>query len=126
MTVGVIGILILIGILSVVSCFKCGNRTKWSDRALGLPTGSVRAILALLFTFIVIYAAIGKAVSTPPEWLLGIIGAIVGFYFGTKSVFTMKEKDVLEQIEKLRKLRDANTITDSEFDTKKTELLKKL
>lgn len=55
----------------------------WHLNALGLPRGSVRAILALLFISTLIVCSLEK-IEIPkfPEWAVGIAGAIVGFYFG--------------------------------------------
>lgn len=55
----------------------------WHLNSLGLPRGSVRAILALLFISTLIVCSL-KGVEMPemPEWAVGIAGAIVGFYFG--------------------------------------------
>jgi hypothetical protein len=52
--------------------------TDWWEHPLGLPTGSVRALIALLF--IALIAITGGE----QEWLVGIVGTIVGFYFGGK------------------------------------------
>ena len=55
----------------------------WNLNALGLPRGSVRAILALLFISTLIVCSLeGKEMPEMPEWAVGIAGAIVGFYFG--------------------------------------------
>ena len=47
--------------------------------ALGLATGSVRAILAISITGVVLYIAITK--GTIPDALTGILGSVLGFYF---------------------------------------------
>ena len=53
------------------------------NEPLGLPKGSVRAIIGLVFTLSVVVAIfIGKPV---PEEVFGFIGAIIGFYFGSRA-----------------------------------------
>lgn len=65
-------------------------RSKSSFRSpLGLPDGSLRAVLAfLLVAFLGFYVYASVLSLTPfnvPESLLGIIGTVIGFYFGSRS-----------------------------------------
>lgn len=59
------------------------------DLPLGLPTGSFRAILAYtLVAYLGLY--VGTSILTvsdfaPPEFLLGIVATVIGFYFGSRS-----------------------------------------
>ena len=50
---------------------------------LGLPTGSVRAILALLIISTICLLAVRA--QTAPDWLLIFAGTAFGFYFGARS-----------------------------------------
>jgi hypothetical protein len=56
---------------------------------LGLPVGSFRAILAYtLVTFLGFYiltSVLSVSYFSPPEFLLGIVATVVGFYFGSRS-----------------------------------------
>ncbi len=55
----------------------------WSLKALGLPQGSVRAIIALLLLFSLVYVIMtGAQIPDLPDWLVGILGTVIGFYFG--------------------------------------------
>ncbi len=54
-----------------------------NDKPLGLPKGSVRALLALGIAFSAIYVYITK--DAIPEGLITLAGAVIAFYFGTKS-----------------------------------------
>ena len=64
---------------------------RWSLRSLGLPQGSVRALIAfsLIFTlvFLIMSGVNGgeSAAKIPdlPDWLVAILGTVIGFYFGT-------------------------------------------
>ena len=49
---------------------------------LWLPPGSIRAILALLLVGGGLFTVL--ATNDIPQCLLGLIGAVVGFYFGAK------------------------------------------
>lgn len=61
----------------------------YTDLPLGLPRGTVRALLALIIVFgSVVFLAVSMAETANgatykfPEALTGILGAILGFYFG--------------------------------------------
>jgi amino acid transporter len=124
-TVAIIAMLGMIIVLSLVNLWR--NKEKWSEQALGLPTGSVRAIIALLLIVMIIFAAFNRIdLSEVPQWLLGIVGTIIGFYFGTKSAVKLASEDKFEQIKKLKKLKDEDDITNDEFESKKAELLNEI
>jgi hypothetical protein len=57
--------------------------------ATGLPVGSFRAILAYtLVLFLGLYVLVSLLVVSnfpPPEFLLGIVATVIGFYFGSRS-----------------------------------------
>ena len=53
------------------------------DKALGLPSGSVRAILAFGLTACLLYFIYLK--YTIPEQLWTIVGMLIAFYFGTSA-----------------------------------------
>lgn len=87
--VGIVGgvIAILLGIS--VYLMKTGKLSSqdWSKNALGLPQGSIRALLAFVVLFVVIATAF-TGLAWPkdfPDWLIGILGMIIGFYFGAKT-----------------------------------------
>ena len=59
----------------------------WSMRSLGLPQGSVRATIALIILFLLIFSAVAKQdLPDLPDWLVGILGTVIGFYFGAAMV----------------------------------------
>jgi ABC-type methionine transport system permease subunit len=59
---------------------------EWLTHTLGLPTASVRALIAFIIIFLVFCPAMTKQ-SLPelPSWLVGILGTIIGFYFGAST-----------------------------------------
>ena len=124
-TIAIIAMLVTIILLSFLSLVnRFANKEKWSEQALGLPTGSVRAIIALLFIVIIIYAAlIGIDLKDVPQWLLGIVGTIIGFYFGTKSVVKSASEEKLERIKKWKDSKDESGMTDDQFINKIEHLL---
>lgn len=72
---------------AIVAAIRGGS--SLSSRPLGLPTGSFRSILAFsLVTYLGFYVLTSiLSVSTfwPPDFLLGIVATVIGFYFGTRS-----------------------------------------
>jgi len=83
----IIAIGLLIVILMVVAIVMVAKNKMsvqdWQKTALGIPKGSVRAAIALLFGFITI--GVWLATKDMPPWLIGILGTVVGFYFGAKA-----------------------------------------
>ena len=52
------------------------------EQPLGLPKGSVRALLALGTTVTALYVVVRGVVV--PEWFYGAVGVIIAFYFVSK------------------------------------------
>lgn len=56
---------------------------------LGLPEGSLRAMLAFMLVaflgFYVLVSILSLAELKPPDFLLGIVATVIGFYFGSRS-----------------------------------------
>ena len=61
------------------------KKDDWTTRSLGLPKGSVRAIIALAVIATACYLVV-TGTTEIPDWLNTIISVIVGFYFGQKAV----------------------------------------
>jgi hypothetical protein len=62
---------------------KDTTNSCWYKYPLGLPAGSIRAVIALLFVMTILLYA-GESAQLP-EWLTGIVGTIIGFYFGDRA-----------------------------------------
>lgn len=60
------------------------EKEDWTTRSLGLPKGSVRAIIALSVIATACYLVL-TGTTDIPDWLNTIISVIVGFYFGQKA-----------------------------------------
>ncbi len=85
----VIAVMVVLWVVSIYFMKKGTMSIKeWSKRSLGLPQGSVRALLAFVILFLVVAAVIIGKDEFPdlPDWLVGILGAVVGFYFGAATV----------------------------------------
>ncbi len=58
---------------------------------LGLPAGSVRALLALIIVAAtLIYYCLWRDI---PQALLGVLGVVIGYYFGSRSANGQEPKD---------------------------------
>ncbi len=55
---------------------------------MGLPKGAMRTFLALTFTAIAALAVLdgGQVAQLDKKWILGQLGVIIAFYFGSKAV----------------------------------------
>jgi hypothetical protein len=85
--IAAVATMLLLAMISAVNL--CVNKDKWSEAPFGLPTGTIRATITLIFIIIVFLGAfnierIGTIAADMPEWLLGILGTIIGFYFGER------------------------------------------
>jgi hypothetical protein len=126
--IGVGGIVIVLLLVSVLQMRK--NKLEpsvWLEHPLGVPTGSVRVLLAILLVFVTVLAANareGCAIRDIPQWLLTIVGAVIGFYFGNRGLkLANREDTAIDRLESLRALNENGTITDEEFRQKKKDLL---
>ncbi|MBI1925580.1 hypothetical protein HYR99_15170 [Candidatus Poribacteria bacterium] len=74
----------------------------------GLPVGTVRSMLALLIVIISLYFIVLQAFrGLPfPDTLTAILGAVIGFYFGSRSAAKGQEEGLSEQVEQLQTERD--------------------
>ena len=84
-----VGIILIILWAISLYLIKTGKMSAkdWSKKALGLPQGSVRAIIALAILSSLVYSiAFSKTIPDLPAWLVGILGTVIGFYFGSAMV----------------------------------------
>lgn len=77
----------------------------WWGHPLGLPTGSVRAIIALLFIALIAITG-GKE-----DWLVGIVGTIIGFYFGGKKTSEGGEEEKGGEANKINEILNLPDLT---------------
>ena len=60
------------------------------NNPLGLPEGSLRAMLAFMLVsflgFYVLASILSISDIKPPEFLIGIVATVIGFYFGSRSL----------------------------------------
>lgn len=74
-------VIALVFFLAITGSAK--NPSEWYKHPLGLPAGSIRALIALLFVMSIFLLAANPS-QKPPDWILGIVGTIIGFYFGDR------------------------------------------
>jgi hypothetical protein len=76
----------LVVVISIINLLV--NKEKWSETAFGLPKNSIRASIVLVFVAMVVLIGLNfadvKSYQELPEWLLVLVGAVVGFYFGER------------------------------------------
>ena len=78
---GVFVVLWTISIYFVATGKMTGD--DWFKKSLGLPQGSVRALLAMMILLLLIFSMWkNEPIPELPQWLVGILGSIIGFYFG--------------------------------------------
>jgi hypothetical protein len=74
----------------VVAIYRGTSAARGADnRPLGLPVGSFRSILAYSLVaylgFYVLTSILSVSQFMPPDFLLGIVATVIGFYFGSRS-----------------------------------------
>lgn len=78
----------------------------------GLPTGTVRSIIALVIILVCLYISIllffkvAGNDSKFPEVLSGILGAVVGFYFGSRTATKGQDEALQGEVKKMKEERD--------------------
>ncbi len=78
----------------------------------GLPTGTVRSIIALIIILVCLYISIllffkvAGNDSKFPEVLSGILGAVVGFYFGSRTATKGQDEALQGEVKKMKEERD--------------------
>jgi len=79
----------------------------WHLRSLGLPRGSVRAMVAFIILFFLVYTILaGKTVPEQPEWIVGILGTVIGFYFGAAMAPAEKKEEEKKPEEEKEKKKE--------------------
>ncbi len=95
------------------ACLKEKQLSLFFNSPGGLPIGTVRAVLALIIIATSLYLAVlsffnilGKDNTKFPEVLSGILGAVLGFYFGSRTAGKGEEEALQTQIKGLKTDRD--------------------
>jgi hypothetical protein len=86
----VTGMFLAVLVPFVLAIFRGTSGSRATDnRPLGLPVGSFRSILAYSLVaylgFYVLTSILSVSVFAPPDFLLGIVATVIGFYFGSRS-----------------------------------------
>jgi hypothetical protein len=81
----ILTLILMLGFMAWLSMKSLSKPPKpeWLNNPLGLPKGSIRAIIALFFVATLLMAAGSE--SKLADWVPGVLGTIIGFYFGERS-----------------------------------------
>lgn len=89
-------------------CKEEKQLTIFFQSSFGLPEGTIRAVIALIIIIaslaLVVLSFFGVTGEKFPEVLGGILGTVIGFYFGSK--VTSKDEAARVQIDELKTQRD--------------------
>lgn len=71
------------------SLYRAVRYSKSTYGPLGLPEGSLRALLAftlvMFLGFYILASVLSLSEFRPPDFLLGIVATVIGFYFGSRA-----------------------------------------
>jgi len=85
-----------------------------NKETMGLPKGAVRTFLALSFTSLTALAILGGedfVIAVDKKWLMGQLGIVIAFYFGSKAVESYVDSRVkLATIEKSTGIEEAMAV----------------
>ena len=118
----VIGIVVLIGIAVFVqilvlqrrffsACKESGDLELYSQSPFGVPAGTIRSILAMTIVFASLaYVSLSMLGEFKfPEIMGGILGTVLGFYFGTRSsAGVARDKSVAAELQREKAVEAVN------------------
>ncbi len=100
--------------------------TLFSQSPAGLPTGTIRSMIAFSVVILSLYfislQVLGVVETSFPEALGSLLGAVIGFYFGSRSSGPA-DSGMLKQVDEMKQQRDT-AVAEKDGD-KANELLKK-
>lgn len=106
-------------------CKQEKQMTLFAESPAGLPTGTIRSMIAFSIVILSLYfislQVLGLATTPFPEALGSLLGAVIGFYFGSRSGGA--DSGLKKQIEGLTQQRD-KALAEKDED-KAAQLLKK-
>ncbi|WP_419661832.1 uncharacterized protein Dvar_22650 [Desulfosarcina variabilis str. Montpellier] len=109
---GVIGFMFVLHKKYLEACTRNQQINVYSKSPAGLPEGTVRAMISFIIIAVSLYLCVllffqivGEG-STFPEALSSLLGAVVGFYFGSRSSKSDDGKMLQEQLSGMEKERD--------------------
>ena len=84
---------VMFGVVLIPFAVTIGRAIRYSrstyNNPLGLPDGSLRAMLAYTLVaflgFYILASVLSVSYFQPPDFLLGIVATVIGFYFGSRS-----------------------------------------
>lgn len=108
------GVLLYLGRLQqrfLAACRESRDITLFAQHPAGVPEGTVRSLLALFIVFASIaFVALAMlplpGVKEFPELMSGILGSVLGFYFGARGASASGAKEVLARVDAAQAERD--------------------
>jgi hypothetical protein len=98
--------LLILGFISMINL--SADSERWSQTPFGLPNGTIRATITLIFiTLVLIVVFQGIEVQSMPEWLLAIVATIIGFYFGERKAERREEEEAAQARKKIEDVQKA-------------------
>jgi hypothetical protein len=90
------------------ACREQKELALFSQLPAGLPEGTVRSVLALLIVLVGLFLIVLSLVNKVevPGAMTGILGTVLGFYFGSRTAAGAKGDELKSQVEDLKTQRD--------------------
>lgn len=96
-------------------CSETGQIGIYAQAPFGLPAGTVQSMLALFIVLtgigLVLLTVSGGPFGQFPEVLSGVLGTVLGFYFGSRAAAGPGERAASQQMSELGRERDAAIAT---------------
>jgi L-asparagine transporter-like permease len=98
--------LLILGFISMINL--SADREGWSQTPFGLPNGTIRATITLIFIILVLVVIFqGIEVKSMPEWLLAIVATIIGFYFGERKAERLEDEEASSARKRIEEVQEA-------------------
>jgi hypothetical protein len=91
----------------LAACREAGEIAVFALQPAGVPSGTVRSLIALLVIFASIgFAAFSLIQGKPfPEVMSAVLGTVLGFYFGSRTAHGSEAHEVMERTDAAGRLR---------------------
>jgi hypothetical protein len=91
-------------------CTDTQQPTLFAQAPAGLPTGTVRSLIALFIVltavFMILLTIKGGPFQNFPEVLGGVLGTVLGFYFGSRTASSASERETTRELSQLSEQRN--------------------
>jgi hypothetical protein len=91
-------------------CTDNGQAALFAQSPAGLPTGTIRSLIAffivLTAVFLILLTIRGGPFEGFPEVLGGVLGTVLGFYFGSRTASSASERETAHEVSELTAQRN--------------------